>query len=218
MFESLHQDPIKIPLLLFSGGLDSTFNLWERLQNTPVDVLYVDAGQDRLKIVAEKAARKALIELIQQSSTFQVRAELEHEDAIRFADAKGTKFAQVPAWIFAGVWHANPAVHSSVEIAYVMGDDALSFKYEIELAWNNLCIITKGVIIPLRFPQALCRKEIFLRDLPAELLEKIWVCETPSVSGEENTPTACGTCRPCGKHTYELTKHQQTLIGVESKT
>lgn len=206
MQNSLHEHVTKVPLLLFSGGLDSTFNLWCRLERTPVDVLYAFGGQSGIKAEAEKKARQRLMELLHKTTRFKVRKEIEAIPMDLLGMPGPVGLSQPPAWLFAALKHVDPETHSSVEIAYVLGDDALMMRHEIQAAWDNLCLVAKGVKVPLTFPLMRTTKQWVLKHMTAELLEAVWVCEKPK--RVKRKPVACGTCHPCLRHKNELAEFE----------
>jgi 7-cyano-7-deazaguanine synthase in queuosine biosynthesis len=199
----------KRPLLLFSGGLDSTAMLYYELQNTDVDVLYIKGGQHDQKIQAELLARNSILDWLKDDRPVEPGKE-HHQvvrdrsfDSINFAVSPGILACQPTSWMVAALYHVNPEIHSEVRIAYVMGDDALIYRHEMVNAWNYLLAFSKGVSdIPLVFPLMRWRKENILHHLPIQLVERVWVCELPVWKGQ--TITACGKCRPCKRHQKEM--------------
>lgn len=198
----------KRPLLLVSGGLDSTYMLQEALLQSHVDVLYVEAGQCVKKVQAEKLARAAIFgkliertEVLPEDQRYHIRNYLEYK-AVSFVDAPALVASQSPVWLIAALYHFDPSIHSEVRIAYVMGDDALIYRHEMQKAWENLCLLTKGVAIPMVFPLMGWRKEHILQRVMPYLLEFVWVCELPQWKG--NTIVACHRCRPCKRHDREM--------------
>jgi 7-cyano-7-deazaguanine synthase in queuosine biosynthesis len=200
----------KRPLLLFSGGLDSTHMLRSTLQETDVDILYIECGQHAQKIQAEHLARIDILRWIDAhrwvsdvagEDVHRIRNHLEYR-ALTFVGAPGMTLSQAPVWLFAALYHFDPGIHSEVRIAYVLGDDALIYRHEIEAAWTNLCLVSKGVSVPLVFPLMGWRKSTLVNNTPADLLDLVWVCELPEWKGTTITP--CHRCPACKRHDREM--------------
>jgi 7-cyano-7-deazaguanine synthase in queuosine biosynthesis len=200
----------KRPLLLFSGGLDSTMMLNLALRETDVDVLSSDCGQHELKLQAEKLARQRIIRWMDvdravgdDERRFTVRDRTNFV-GVNFAMAPGMVSSQAPAWLFAALHTFDPNRHSEVRIGYVLGDDALAYRHEMQEAWKYLSLLSKRETVPLVFPLISYRKSQFLKWLPADLLDLIWVCEIPYWQG--TTIVQCGRCNPCQRHQMEMTR------------
>lgn len=208
-----HPLPIeRAPLLLFSGGLDSTYLLYDLLQRSPVDVLYCDGGQHPLKILAERIARKKIIEAIEAlGAPFKVRNQYT-ADRFSLSQNPSVLFQQPPAWIFGALSQIEADKHSSLEVGYVSGDCALTYRHEMTRAWealNEMCLSEK---IPLRMPLMRHTKGEVLSALPSELRALVWVCETPQLEegGESPNVEPCGHCLPCERWEYEQLRFDRT--------
>lgn len=198
----------KRPLLLFSGGLDSTYMLRTALMETDVDVLYIDCGQCKNKIQAESISRTAILRwmddhamLVEDEKRHRVRRTFDYT-GVSYADAPNMMSSQAPVWLIGALYHFDPSIHSEVRVAYVMGDDALIYRHEMATAWENLCLLAKGVSVPLVFPLMGWRKSTILKYIQPDLLDLIWVCELPTWVGTTLTP--CHKCIPCKRHDREM--------------
>ena len=203
----------KRPLILFSGGLDSTYLLWDRLKNhkQDVDILYVDGGQSVVKRHAEMEARKKIIEKLTGPTSCSIVQQyvVERISTKTTADLvmcmKGIQRPQQTAWFLAALATVNPFIHSSVEIAYVLGDDNLHHLADLSEAWRLLLRATRHGCYydsppSLFFPLLEKTKEMLMQELPPEILELTWTCEAPDwAPGADgvNAPQACGQCVPC---------------------
>lgn len=210
------------PLVLFSGGLDSTFLLWDLMvnQKTDVDIIYAEGHQADLKTLKEKEQRKLIIARLQELSGRMVigRYEVPHivpneaGRAAGYSTVASIGHIQSLAWFLSAFYTVIPEIHSTVQIAYVMGDTIIGQLYYMQQAWNNLrkfsCKGETNLIFPL---QDICKAHI-LNNLPAELIELCWVCETPLLKDGEIV--ACNKCTPCRRHAMELAlkKHPPELM------
>jgi 7-cyano-7-deazaguanine synthase in queuosine biosynthesis len=207
---------VQVPLILFSGGLDSTYLLNFRLKHAPADTLYVSGGQHPLKIEAETKASAKILKLIEADQPYKVRNRLTL-DSLSFAGAPATGFTQAPAWLFAALYHADPEVHNAVDIAYVMGDEITGCIHQLERAWEALWSVGKqGPLVPLQFPLKMHRKAQFLQELPQKILDEVWVCEVPTKPGK--TIKACGQCAACVRSFHEWSRfnNRATMRAVPS--
>lgn len=188
----------KIPLVLFSGGLDSTAMLWKYLQTTPVDVLYADGGQHPLKIKKELECRKRTIDYLNRVMPYKVQTDLRTDNNLSFAAGPGNKYSQPMAWMVAALSVLDPTRHKSLSVGYV-GDDGGFLRYIPNLysVWENMQILSKvGDAVPLIFPVVDNRKVDLLGAIPTELLDSIWVCEMPKTD-DNSVVRACKSCTPC---------------------
>ena len=195
----------KRPLVLFSGGLDSTFLLYDHLKKErSVEYTYIEGGQCKYKIGAEKETRNRihrwLMNSIPEGANYLIRecspGNYEMRD-FSFGGARDVSWSQPIAWIIGAMMKADPERHSCVEVAYVIGDEALQLIESMEAAWNALWKICKqGEVVPLKFPLRVMSKTKILEQMPGELYALTWVCETPEFNHLDGS-TPCGRCRAC---------------------
>ncbi len=208
------------PLILFSGGLDSTTLLYDRLvRGDNVDVLYIDCGQGPNKIAAEKAAAINILDLFQDFKSrglLEAEVETRHMDAT-FAWSRGHapstfSFAQVLPWLVTAMQYVDSYKHSKVEIAYCMGDQISSELYKLQAVWAQLwSCISDRPLVPLEFPFLRQSKQYFLERLPSYLRDLTWVCEIPVDRHEEGDDEAlagprwgqCWKCMACKRSKME---------------
>lgn len=183
-----------IPLVLFSGGLDSTYLVSTLLMKGPVDVLYVNGGQSQDKIKKEIEARDKLIALMNQIYPYKIQGQYEVLDSVYRHDGQNKKWIQPNAWMQGAFRVLKPGRHDSVQIAYVR-DDGASFGRQLptlETQWDAMLKIGyQGEPVPLEFPILHMSKVEILEEIDKRLLEHIWVCELP------NEGKSCGKCTPC---------------------
>lgn len=206
----------KIPLVLFSGGLDSTFLLYSLLDVVPVDILYVDGCQGVSKATAELKAREKIIRLLESrgdlrlSCTFKVRNQIiaNHGNEV----IAEYRFAQVLPWIYGAISNYTRE-HSSVAISYVLGDDICGDLKDVRTAWDLISNFTKQHPVPLAFPLRRIRKTDIYKILPEKLLKLVWVCENPNEikrAGRGTVFKPCGKCVPC--ITQKVTEYRLELM------
>lgn len=207
------------PLVLLSGGLDSTYLVSKLLQDGPVDVLYVNGGQARAKIERELKARDKLIELMNRIYPYKIQGQYEVLEPTYLHDGKNKKWIQPNAWMQGAYRVLVPDRHNSVKVAYVK-DDGASFGYHLpvmERQWEAMLQLGyQGGHVPLEFPILHLSKLEILEQIDKRLIEHIWVCENPIPSG------SCGKCPPCSLSNsvlrdYKL-KHGETVFTTALKT
>lgn len=183
-----------IPLVLFSGGLDSTYLVSCLLQNGPVDVLYVNGGQCPEKIKKELEARDKLIKLMNEIYPHKIQGQYEVLEPIYRHTGEDKKWTQPNTWMQGAYRVLKPDRHSCVKLAYVR-DDGAFFGYHLpkmEQQWKAMLELGYiGKHVPLEFPMLNNSKLEVLEWIDKRLLEHIWVCEMP-VDGK-----ACNKCCPC---------------------
>jgi len=192
----------KRPLVLWSGGFDSTALVISLLHDGDIDVLYVSLDNNSAPQKYEKKAIKKLKRII-------VNAKLkgsiinEHAFGYGYIDVRDNMYSQPALWVHAAAFVADSEIHSTVEIAYIKHDDAWHFKTEIQDAYAALTkLICFGITVPLSFPFEWRTKASLLEDLQDvsqcdKILKAVRYCE-----GREAAP--CGECASCKRHISEL--------------
>ncbi len=189
----------KIPLILFSGGLDSTFLLYHTLQSGPCDVLYADGGQSSIKFERELQARKEIIAYCNEICPFKVQQEHMAPNRHVFACGADVRYSQPMAWISAALCCIDAHRHSELLIGYVCDDGGFArWLPDVRQVWESAQRFTKvHGVVPVDWPLIDLRKVDILDRIDTELATKIWVCEMPKKNSETGVIKACGKCNPC---------------------
>jgi hypothetical protein len=189
----------KRPLILFTGGADSTYLLHHTLANlSDADVLYIEGPIGASKIKAEKIARLDILDKLKDMGLrFEVRQELS-VDLSGLRSNRKQCFAQPYLWLLGALNALDPDEHSSVQIAYLFGDDAGTVNSELISAWDHLVYVTFRDRIRLEFPllDHGVRKSYILENLDGSLKELTHSCELPAINDFGKVLT-CGTCAAC---------------------
>jgi 7-cyano-7-deazaguanine synthase in queuosine biosynthesis len=199
----------RVPLILFSGGLDSTYLLHDRLLRGDVETLYVAASQCPKKIKRELAARKKIIDYLNKHCEYSIRRDnVVHLDIdTQNGPVMDCSWAQPFMWLTGALKISDGDFrHSCLEVGYVSGDSILSRLHNITQAWEHLQAFTKHHPIPIQFPLQTRLKHDMLRTLHVPLWEHIWVCEMPvkpKGRGKRNY-VACGECPACDTQAASL--------------
>lgn len=191
----------KLPLLLFSGGNDSTLMLMNALQKSDVYTLYVDCCQHEEKVQMELKARSEIFKILLKQGEHLVLTDHGIKELRELNGTYGSfmEFRQTLPWIIGAVYIADPYRVSEVQIGYILGDDITIKLDTIKKLWKQIWKLVNGnkPVIPLRFPliEKGFRKTDVLRALPKNLLLKTWVCELPVK--DNNITKPCGACPAC---------------------
>lgn len=210
---------MKIPLVLFSGGLDSTYLVSYMLsEEGPIDILYVNGGQHPEKIRLELEHRDRLIAQLNEYYPNKIRCTYECLKQTYFHSGINKKWNQPNAWM-QGAFHViDPELHSCIRLAYV-SDDGAHFGYHLkhlEQQWRSMQELGfNGDPIPIDFPLLAYTKLNVMEEIDKRLLPNVWVCEAPS-DGK-----ACQSCNPCMLANETLAKykakHGETVWRAVSK-
>lgn len=172
----------KRPLVLFSGGLDSTFLLQMTLWYGPCDVLYVRGGQHWDKVTKEHEARRKIIDTLNENYGYKVTREYEPSGRLSFSAIVDRKYSQPISWLMGALQVLNPDRHSKLLVGYV-ADDSFGFgrlSQHIEKVWESSQMLTHTKTpVPIEFPLADIGKLDILKQLDSRLVPLIWVCEDP---------------------------------------
>lgn len=187
-----------VPLVVFSGGLDSTFLLYKTLLDGNVETCYFDAGQHFYKVKAEMLARSKIVTILERITGNRVMKDtfvrfpppevkvLHHYSTGHSTDfgreniPNGT-WGQAYLWMFGLLKVTDPHLHSKVRMGYVMGDEIAMHYDNLKLAWRSLQAFTKHVTLELEFPLATMLKESIVRDMPHDVMKHLWHCELPII-------------------------------------
>lgn len=207
----------KRPLLLFSGGLDSTYLLWSTLSEDKqaVDLIYINGNQGRHKTAAELKARGLIIDWLKENvPDCPPIYELSVRSKIDMSREQNT-FKQALPWFVGAMEVVDPDTHTQVNIAYVSGDQISSMLDNLSYSWNYMWPVCKGSsLVPLNFPLRHFTKAIILDRIPKELYKLTWVCETPTADTHDlqtdtYTYVACNKCAACT--TRKVESYRYTL-------
>jgi hypothetical protein len=200
----------KVPLVLFSGGMDSTYMVQWLLAYGDVDTLFVEADPHPLKRAKETEARNRLFRLFEKHYPHRVLKDHQHSLVGAYSGHQRLDAIQQISWLTAALAVYDSERHEGVYIGYVLGDQAPAFRAWYETFWSSGWTITRGVLSPvppLLFPilnHQLTKYDVIDR-IDKRLVTSTWVCEMPREEGDgaHKRIKACGKCRPCRllKHT-----------------
>lgn len=185
----------KVPLIVFSGGMDSSYLLQEALKEGDAEVLYVKMAQAPEKVVKELAARQEIIRTLEGLYPGRVTRQYLVDIGWMFAGEQQWAFRQPAAWLFGALEVVDYNKHSEVQLGYVAGDQMAGDLSYLSNAWDSLIAISRHDHVPMNFPIRRWTKQMVLNAIDPVLMQHVWVCETPD-SGEDGF-VACGSCGAC---------------------
>jgi hypothetical protein len=201
----------KFPLLVFSGGMDSSYMLWKQLEQGDVHTCYIKATQSQDKIPMELAARKKIIEFFEKKTGNKVLTDTVVDlgncfEATRISHVGYTTrwnnkvpdlaFGQAHVWLFGMQFAADGEYHSKICLGNVMGDQIAVHLGDLSRAWEHTSAFTRKEPVPMEFPLMYVTKDIILNSLPLEIIPELWICELPRVLSTGKT-IACDDCPAC---------------------
>lgn len=199
--------PERIPLLLFSGGADSTLLLKWQLAESNCDVLYIDGNQHWNKIVAETTASERAIAEILTTAEHRIRTQFDLRETMELPTGSAVIWQQLVPWLVGAVLTIDPERHSQLQVGYVMSDEMAGNLDRITKAWDALVAAVigdrwcsqKGRFVPVDLPIVFrlrhMRKKQIYQELGGRLLDLTWSCEKP-LEGATG-PIPCTSCPAC---------------------
>jgi hypothetical protein len=196
-----------VPLVLYSGGMDSTLMLYLNLMTQSVDTLYVYCNGPEGRVMKEMEAREkatAWFELPKNQEKLKGRVLRDHSVNLNETLVKVKKYRLIQplAWLIAGLMAFDKDRHSEIQIGYIIGDTAPIKSQELKTFWKNAYALMHWCdpedAPPVRFPliEHEYSKDRVLDDLPLELADRVWVCEVPRLN-ENGTYRYCKRCASC---------------------
>lgn len=195
----------KIILILWSGGLDSTYLVYSALkEGHQVRAYYCDLQNNSEKTKVELEAIEKLRALFDQQFPNQLSFDVVATVSITGCGMRLMAFHQLCVWIPA-IWWALDTQIDEVQLGYVCNDDAISYLPEIVSLYSGIAPFINGFneqLPPLTFPLIKYKKTWLKEWLPCEYFKLTVWCESPSGEG-----TPCGNCSPCRRRKNELNEN-----------
>jgi hypothetical protein len=194
-------------LILWSGGLDSTYLLIKTLieqQDSPHVIRTISLNCPQISGSKKcRGSRNKIKKILNDEGWkfFHTEISLSYESKRYWLGPAGEDgIAQPAIWAFLGLIHAMP--EETLYLGYVSGDVAIQYLHEIKgIASEYNSITRKGISIS--FPIINMEKSEIIENMMSDkvqkkCLENIWFCQ-----GDESRP--CGECQSCIRHNRALT-------------
>lgn len=217
----------RIPLVLWSGGLDSTYTLLRELEQGDVDVLEISFKNVYPEhLTAERLTRDALYKKIQVEEgrrlkgCIRSRLQVDFEYPVSHRHHGFMHYGQQPGLIFCAYMNHDPRRHSRVVSSVVMSDtiamhaDAMTRLWdayrEVSPTYTQKRCYGRFPIAALEYPLlygCIDKKsvwegfnmEVETFDVWAMIRENTWSCNAPSECDENGNLSLvpCGVCDSC---------------------
>ena len=194
------EKPRKKILVLWSGGLDSTYLVYMLLQQGhTVCASYVELQNNDSKVRAERRAIESLLKEFKKYPYFKyvgTAATIEIN-----GDAKKLRYRQTLLWLLAAAYKIDPT-YDEVTFGYVMNDDMISYLEDIRNIWNSFSALSYDGLPKLSFYLTKEKKSDVYNLLPEKFRRHVVWCELPHKV--QDRFISCGKCIPCKRMTTLL--------------
>lgn len=194
----MQKKKIKKVAILFSGGLDSTYLIHKNLSDgnavTPIYIT-IENNVDKVKIEFERANK--IWNLLLNKFNLYERTLQESIKVNVVNCSNNLMFSQVPIWILGALYSVSCSSFDEIQIGYVNGDSSIPFISDFVKIWNSYKSISSEKLPPLVFPLTKKQKDQLWCELPDEIRQLTYFCESPR--GTED----CGNCASCERYKYE---------------
>lgn len=195
----------KLPLILWSGGLDSTHLVWNQISNgRSVDVAYVLLRNNEAKVARETKARNKIKKYL---GAYDASIRNDYTvDIPTIHPSDDVHMVQALAWVYAAQLLYNPDKHTHIEMGYIRGDDFWHIRHDVDMANEYLskAFHMKGIVkyvYPLEWKDKASVLKAYDNKFGKKLLKKITYCEGYDDAAE----TKKCKCKPC--KTMRAAKH-----------
>ena len=195
-------------IVLFSGGLDSTYLVWKNLKegNIVYPVHITINGNQNKTIIEKNAIDKIHSMLLADDLPGELRSLKHVYEFNGFALQNNSMWAQLPVWML-GILFSPLQEADEVQIGYVMGDDILTYSKEIKAIFNSYrpFLLNDAKNIKFTFPLHQTGKSDMVEALPEKYLKRVVFCEDPRNIREVDDDVFhknCGTCGSCKTYKY----------------
>lgn len=186
--------------VLFSGGLDSTYLVWNNLKRgNEVFPIYFEIKNNGDKPKLEKNRVDILHRTFHETFPDLIHPP-RYVMNIEVTDINtNLHLVQVPIWIL-GLLFSQINNLDEIQIGYVMNDDAISYIDDIKRVYNSYKSLSDS-LIPIKFPLQKYKKEMIVYELPEKYRDLTITCEEPRIKGSRDADilgyNACGRCPAC---------------------
>jgi len=188
---------MKKVLILSSGGLDSTYLVYENLKKgNLVRTLYTTVQNNGHKPESEKKSLELQKEYFLKNFPNQLETYYNNVEILISYPQDNLILKQIPLWIMSMLYYCEGV--DEIQVGYVMNDDAISFLEDIKGIYKSYEFLFDNKCPELIFPLTKTKKEEIINKIPQELINTIVFCEAPLYGGEKYKP--CGGCAVCKRY------------------
>jgi 7-cyano-7-deazaguanine synthase in queuosine biosynthesis len=194
-------------LVSFSGGLDSTYLVYDNLRKgNTVTGLYTTIKNNINKIRVETHQTKKLGKLFKED--FPGQFTLDMGIGFDIPSSNDLIFKQTLIWLVSLLYHHSSS-YDEVQIGAVMNDDMISFIDDIKNIWESFSFLNPKHPI-LTFPLMKNGKAQLSDSLPKKYKDLVVFCENPTIIKDYGLPeednfefTNCGECHSCKRYEFD---------------
>lgn len=193
-------------LVSFSGGLDSTYLVYDNLRKGyKVTGVYTTIENNSNKAEVEKYQVRKLEELFNKE--FNDNFNLNMGMSVYASFHNTLSFKQTAIWLFSLLYEGDG--YDEMHIGAVMNDDMVSFMNDIKKMWQSLAFLQEERHPPLKFPLAKVAKWQIAKELPKQYKDLVVFCENPiilkPITKKNKTLEfeRCGQCHSCKRYEYD---------------
>jgi 7-cyano-7-deazaguanine synthase in queuosine biosynthesis len=195
----------KHPLILFTGGMDSSLLLKQKLKESHCDVFYLIDTTNPAKVAKEQAAQAAIIAEYSLGRFHVAKRFVAEAPIISSAhDEDRNLFGRLMVAVNQVV---DPNRHSAVYCGGVRQDSFYHFRQTTANLWSELNRLTHWRNVHIEFPYIYKDKEFVLTSLDEFTVKKVWVCDHPFTNGGQIK--RCGYCSACKLLKETLTDYKR---------
>lgn len=192
-------------IVLFSGGLDSTFLLWKNVkEQNNVYPVYIEITGNVGKTSREKEATSRIIGKLREDDYSHhlndIKFPYKFDNSENFI-GDCLYFKQLPIWIL-GILMSLELHIDEVHIGYVMNDDATAYIKEIKKLFKAYKPFISNQKVKLKFPLRKHNKEQIWNSLPERYKQETVFCENP-LKSEDGSYTDCSGCDSCRTYKHK---------------
>jgi hypothetical protein len=193
-------------LVSWSGGVDSTYLIHKLLQDGHlVSAFYTALFNNVDKTKRETDAITEIRKIFELNPNFLFKGSNNIE---LWSYGSCIALKQVPSWICSLLYFAEN-YYDAVAIAYIMGDDAISYIPDIEKIWNAYRGISVDTLPKLEFPLTKMKKAEAWNYLPLDIRQHVTWCE------DDGTPTC--QCHSCARMVFEVPRIIPNLSDLQKR-
>jgi 7-cyano-7-deazaguanine synthase in queuosine biosynthesis len=193
-------------LVLWSGGLDSTYVVYKNLKDgNGVLPVYGEIVNNEDKTLIEKQQVEILHKLFREDYDYSYLSNIVFNCKIEILGSNHLDLLQLPIWLTTILYSQYLKEADEVHIGYVCNDDAASYIEDIKKIYNSFAPLYSFKLPKLVFPIIKYKKEHIINLLPKKYLKQTSSCETPEILNKKEIKEKekivkyklCGTCHPC---------------------
>lgn len=203
----------RVPLIVWSGGMDSTANIIHHFGNKiPFETCFVKLDNNIRQQKSELAARKRILKRL--TKLYDGNYHIKDHVIEPFGEVTGRqnyKLIQAKLWIDGVLMGMDISKYNEIIFGYICDDQFWHIAHDVKKLYKISCKLMDCNTFPkLSYPFEWHRKDMLYRDFykfddrVREIFDMIWTCEAPKRIG-----VACNECSKCMEQKDMLNRIQQ---------